>query len=143
MARYAATVSTITDVERAFDYLAEFSSVRDWDPTVVRAENISGRVGKGARFRVAVRFAGRENEFVYDTIEFERPARIVLRAESPGMVSLDTISFRAVGDGTEVTYDALLEPKGLIRLAAPILGRLFKRLGDNAAAGLKRELSRL
>jgi hypothetical protein len=142
VARYLATVTTPRSIEDAFDYLADFSSVREWDPTVVSAENLSGRVGAGAEFRVIVRFAGRENEFVYVTLEHQRPTRLVLRAESSTVVSLDTITFRAASAGTEVTYDALLEPKGAMKLAAPLLGLLFKRLGDNAAAGLERELDR-
>lgn len=142
MARYVGKVETTRSPAHAFDYLADFSSVCKWDPTAVSAENLSGRVGEGAEFRVVVRFAGRENEFVYRTLTFERPDQIVLRAESSTVVSLDTISFRAHGSGTEVTYDAVLEPKGAMKLAGPILSLLFKRLGDNAAAGLERELNR-
>jgi len=142
MPRYVATVLSNKPVEAAFDYLADFSSVREWDPTAVSAENLSGRAGEGAEFRVVVRFAGRETEFVYETLEFDRPQRVVLRAESSTVVSLDTISFREAANGTEVTYDALLEPKGPMKLAGPLLGLLFKRLGDNAAAGLERELNR-
>lgn len=142
MARYVGELTSTRTVEQVFDYVSDFSSVREWDPTVVRAEQLSGRVGEGAEFRVVVRFAGRENEFVYRTLEYERPRRIVLRAESSSVVSLDTISFRPAGAGSELTYDALLEPKGLTKLAGPLLGLLFKRLGDNAAAGLERQLNR-
>jgi hypothetical protein len=142
VARYVATVSSSRSVEEAFDYLADFSSVSEWDPTAVSAKNLSGEVGKGARFQVVVRFAGRENEFTYETIEFDRPGRVVLRAESSTVVSLDTVTFEATASGSEVTYDAQLEPKGLMKLAGPVLAVLFKRLGDNAARGLERELNR-
>jgi hypothetical protein len=142
MARYVGTIQTTRSVDAAFDYLADFSSVCKWDPTAVSAENLSGRVGEGAEFRVVVRFAGRENEFVYTTVEFERPRRLVLRAESPTVVSLDTITVEPEGSGAAVTYDALLEPKGAMKLAAPLLALLFRRLGDNAARGLERELNR-
>jgi hypothetical protein len=142
VARYVGTISTDRSVEAAFDYLADFSSVREWDPTAVSAENLSGRVGEGAEFRVVVRFAGSENEFVYTTLEFDRPRRLVLRAESPTVVSLDTITFAPAGSGAEVTYDALLEPKGAMRLASLLLALLFRRLGNNAASGLQRELNR-
>ena len=54
--------------------------------------------------------------------------------------SIDEITVREVAEGTELTYDAKLEPKGLAKLADPALGLLFKRLGDNAAKGLAREL---
>jgi hypothetical protein len=142
MARYVGTIKTTRSVDAAFDYLADFSSVRDWDPTAVSAESLSGRVGEGAEFRVVVRFAGRENEFVYETVEFERPRRLVLRAESPTVVSLDTITVEPDTSGASVTYNALLEPKGAMKLAAPLLALLFRRLGDNAARGLERELNR-
>ncbi len=140
MARYVGTIASSKPIEEAFDYLADFSTAREWDPTVVRAENLSGRTGLGAEFELVVRFAGRENTFVYETVEFERPERIVLRAESSTVISLDTITFRPLGSGCEFTYDASLEPKGLLRLADPIFGLLFKRLGDNAATGLRRVL---
>ena len=141
MARYVGTVESRLAPAAAFDYLADFSSVREWDPTVVSAENLSGRVGEGAEFRVVVRFAGKENEFMYRTLEFDRPRRIVLRAESSTVVSLDTITFEPAGAGATVTYDAKLDPKGAMKLAGPLLGLLFKRLGDNARAGLQRELN--
>ena len=41
-----------------------------------------------------------------------------------------------------MTYDAQVDLKGMARLFDPVLGLAFKRLGDNAAAGLRRELNR-
>jgi hypothetical protein len=90
-----------------------------------------------------VRFAGRELDFTYTTIAFEAPRQLVLRAESSTVVSEDTISVRPTDGGCEVTYEADLRPKGLMKLADPLLGLMFKRLGDNAAAGLRRELAAL
>lgn len=143
MARYVGTIASSLSPEDAFDYLADFSSVREWDPTAISAENLSGRVGVGARFSVVVRSAGKETELVYETLEFDRPRRIVLKAETSSLVSLDTITFVAAAGGCEVTYDAKLEPKSaLMKLASPMLALMFKRLGDNAAKGLERELNR-
>ena len=142
MARYVATVDSSLSAEEAFDYLADFTSVTEWDPTAVSAEQLSGRVGEGAEFRVVVRFAGAENEFVYRTLGVRPPDRLVLRAESSTVVSLDTITFEPRPSGCAVTYDAKLDPKGAMKLAGPVLGLLFKRLGDNAKAGLERELNR-
>ena len=82
MARYVGTVPASLEAQTAFDYLADFSSVREWDPSVVRAEMIKGPPGEGAEFLVVVRFAGRELEFTYTTIAFEAPRQLVLRAES-------------------------------------------------------------
>lgn len=141
MARYVGTIVTTKPAEEVFDYMADFTSVAQWDETVVEASRIGERPpGEGARFRVKFRLAGRENELVYETIAYQRPRRVLLRAESGTMTSLDEVTIRETAEGTELTYDAKLEPSGLMRLADPVLGLLFKRLGDNAAAGLAREL---
>jgi uncharacterized protein YndB with AHSA1/START domain len=142
MARYIGTIETPKPVEEVFDYMADFTSVERWDETAVRAVRLDdGPPALGARFRVTVRFAGRENDFDYETVAFERPDRLVLRAENGSVVSEDEVTVRPLPtDGTELTYDARLQPKGLMKLADPVLGILFKRLGDNAAAGLAREL---
>ena len=40
-----------------------------------------------------------------------------------------------------MSYDALLELKSLAKLAAPFMGRAFKKIGDDAADGLRRVLA--
>ena len=140
MARYLETIASPRSASAAFDYLADFSSVAEWDPSAVRARMLGEAPGEGTEFLVVVRFGGREIELTYRTIAYEPPSRIVLRAESPTVISEDTITVRPVGGGCEITYDAALRPRGLMRIADPLLGLLFKRLGDNAAAGLRREL---
>ena len=143
MPRYVATVHSSKPVTESFDYLADFSSVREWDETAVSARMLGEKPGLGTEFEVVVRFAGRELPFVYRTTTYERPERIVVRAESSSVVSEDTISFRPSADGgSEVTYDADLRPKGLLKLADPILALIFRRLGDSAKRGLERELNR-
>lgn len=143
MARYVGTIESPKPVEEVFDYMADFTSVERWDETAVRAVRLDdGPPRQGARFRVTVRFAGRENDFEYETVAFERPGRLVLRADNGSVVSEDEVTVRPLpAGGSELTYDARLKPKGLMKLADPVLGILFKRLGDNAAAGLARELN--
>jgi carbon monoxide dehydrogenase subunit G len=142
MARYVGTIESPRPPDQAFAYLADFSSVAEWDPSAVSATMLGEQPGLGTEFEVVVSFAGRELPFTYRTIEYERPHRIVLRAESSTVVSEDTITVRAApGGGSEITYDADLRAKGLMRLANPVLGPLFKRLGDNAAEGLREKLS--
>ncbi|MDQ2676213.1 MAG: SRPBCC family protein [Actinomycetota bacterium] len=141
MARYTGTILTSAPAEEVYDYMADFTSVEKWDDTVTEAKRIGNQPpGKGARFSVTVKLAGRENTLEYETIEAERPSRLLLRADTGSVVSLDEITVREVAAGTELVYDARLEPKGLVKVADPVLSLLFKRLGDNAAKGLAREL---
>ncbi len=141
MARYTGKILTSKPPEEVYDYMADFRSVEQWDETVTEAKLIGNQQpGKGARYSVTVKLAGRENTFEYETIEAERPTRVLLRAENGSVISLDEVTVRETPEGTELTYDAKLEPKGLMKIAGPVLGILFRRLGDNASKGLAREL---
>ena len=141
MAHYTGTILTSKPAEEVYDYMADFRSVEQWDETVTEAKLLGNQEpGKGARYSVTVKFVGRENTLEYETLEAERPHRVLLKADTGAVTSLDEITVREVAEGTELTYDAKLEPKGLVKVADPILGLLFKRLGDNAAKGLAREL---
>ncbi len=142
MARYRDTIASPRSAEEVFDYMALFSNVSAWDPTAVEAHPIDGNAaGVGARFHVLVRWLGREIPLEYTTTVYERPKRVVLRAENSSTISEDTINVEPTANGCEMTYEAKLTLKGALALIDPIFGLAFKRLGDNAAAGLRRELA--
>ena len=142
MARYRGTIASPRSVEDVFDYMAMFSNVSEWDPTAAEAYPIDGNApGQGARFHVLVRWLGREIPLEYTTTEYERPSRLVLRAENASIISEDTITIESAGTGCKMTYGARLTIKGTMRIIDPLFNLLFKRLGDNAAAGLRRQLS--
>ncbi|HEX6228048.1 MAG TPA: SRPBCC family protein [Solirubrobacterales bacterium] len=142
MASYRTTIPSPRSAEQAFDYMAMFSNVTEWDETAAEAHPVGGNApGKGARFHVLVKWMGREIPLEYTTTAYERPKRVVLRAENATTVSEDTITVEPSGTGCRMTYEAKLTLKGILRLADPIFGLAFKRLGDKAAAGLRRELS--
>lgn len=144
MARYAATVTTEAPTERVFEYLADFSTSQEWDPGVVEASRLTGGpVGVGSRFHVVARFAGRNVELEYEITAHEPGARVVLEAENFAVRSVDEIRVREHEGATAVTYDAQLRPKGVFRLFDPIFQLVFDRVGDEAAAGLRSELSGL
>jgi uncharacterized protein YndB with AHSA1/START domain len=144
MPRFVDTVSSPAPREAVFDYLADFASVREWDPTVTEARALDpGGPRLGARYRVVVKALGRETPYEYETIEFERPSLVVVRAETPTVVSLDTITFAESGSGTDVTYDAQLDLKGVARVFGLPMAFGFRRLAQNAKAGLERELAGL
>ena len=141
MARYKDTIDSPSSAEEVFDYMALFSNVTAWDPTAAEAHPIDGaEPGLGARFHVLVKWMGREIPLDYETTAYERPRRLVLRAENATTISEDTVTVEPAGSGCRMTYDARLQLKGAARFFDPLFGLLFKRLGDNAAAGLRREL---
>jgi hypothetical protein len=68
---------------------------------------------------------------------------IQLRGENKTITAVDTLTFRPVASGTEVTYAAEFTFKGPSRFVAPLLRPAFERLGNEAEAGLRKALNRL
>ncbi|MBO9534840.1 MAG: SRPBCC family protein [Solirubrobacteraceae bacterium] len=141
MAHYRGTIPSARTPEAAFAYMADFSNAAEWDPSVNRAKRLDeAPLGVGSQFELALTFAGRPIELIYDVTEYDEAARrIVLQANNGATTSIDTIT---VADDAAVTYDARLELTGLAKVIDPIMQLVFKRIGDNASAELGRILSR-
>jgi carbon monoxide dehydrogenase subunit G len=143
VARYRTTVESNKSPDEAFEYLADFANAREWDPGVIEGENLTGRpLGPGSRFRLVARFLGRRVPLEYEITAFEPARRVVFRAEQGSVGSTDEIRFASAGAGTSVTYEADLRVKGFVgELVDPLLGIVFRRMGDRAAAGLRKALN--
>ena len=141
MARYTATIEVPKPLEETFAYLSDFANTREWDPGVLEAEPlVEGPPDVGSLYRVVALFLGRRAELRYEVTAFEPPKRVVLEANSPTVRSLDEIRFEATAEGTRITYDADLRLKGVLALSDPLLGVVFRRVGDQAVAGLRATL---
>lgn len=142
MARYRTTVSSKWDAQTAFHYMSDFSHSATWDPGVASAQTVNtGEVGLGTKFDLVTIFNGRSMPLTYEITAFDPPRRVVLRAESPLVLSIDEVTFTPTTNGTDVTYDALLRTRGWLRIASPVVALMFKGIGDRAKAGLERELN--
>jgi dehydrogenase/reductase SDR family member 12 len=144
MARYRTTVDSASPLEETFHYLADFSNAEEWDPGVAEAQRVDdGEIGTGSRFRLVARFLGRDVPMQYEITAFEGPHRVVLEADERTVRSVDEIRVETAEDGgTRVTYEADLRLKGpLGGVLDPLLGLVFRRIGDRAAAGLRRTLA--
>lgn len=141
MARYVGGLVTPHSPGETFDYLADFSSVAEWDPSVSEARLLDGDPRRaGARFAVKLDFLGRERTMLYRTLEAERPNRVVLRAEAGAAVSRDVIEFTPIAGGTYISYEANLELKWPLRLFDPLFEPIFRRYAERGREGLVRVL---
>jgi len=138
MARYTTTVATNWSADEAFDYMADLRNFEEWDPGVKSSKIVTGdTAGLDAEYDVTVGFT----TLRYVTKEFQKPRRAVVEAKSPVLRSYDVIEIAETSNGCEVTYDAILELNGPLKLADPLLGLVFARIGDKASAGLVKALS--
>jgi carbon monoxide dehydrogenase subunit G len=128
--------------DEVFEYLATFSNARHWDPGVTEGEALNpGPAAVGSVYRIGVRIAGRVVPFDYRVVDIDRPRGVVLVAQRGHMVSTDTIAVQQVGAGSRVHYQAVFEGRGLLRVAAPLIGRVFTTMAERGAAGLRAELA--
>ena len=142
MARYRAALDTPREREDVFAYLSDFSTAQEWDPGVIEAERLSdAAVGEGTEFRLVAEFLGRKTALPYRIVEYDPPRAVIFRGENATVITSDRITFEAVDQGTRITYDAELVLKGPLRIADPLLGLAFNRVGDRALAGLRHKLA--
>ena len=128
-------------VEESFAYVADFTTVAEWDPGIHESRKVSGDGGVGTVYEVQAEFRGKTMPFTYTVTAFEQDARIVLDGVGEKATSVDTISFEpAPNGGTRITYSADFELKGVLRVAEPFLGGTFRTLARKALLGLGAKL---
>ncbi len=137
------TVIVNKPLDKVFDYLSDFTTTAEWDPGTVATVNQHGDGGVGTTYLNTSTFLGREAQLTYIVREFIPGQRIQLRGENKTVTAVDTMTFRSVKAGTEVTYLAEFTFKGLPRLLTPLLRPAFERLGRQAQAGLRKGLNQL
>jgi len=128
-------------LEESFAYVADFTTVAEWDPGIHGSRRVSGDGGVGTVYEVQAEFRGKTMPFTYTVTAFEQNRQIVLDGVGEKATSLDTIAFEATGNaGTRITYMADFRLKGVLRLAEPFLGGTFRTLARKALAGLAAKL---
>jgi hypothetical protein len=137
------TVIVDKPLKAVFDYLSDFTTTTDWDPGTVITMREHGNGGVGTTYVNTSRFLGRTTRLTYLVEELADQQFIRLRGENKTVIAVDTMTFRSVDAGTEVTYTAELTFKGPSRIIAPLLKPAFERLGNKAEAGMREALNRL
>jgi hypothetical protein len=141
MARIVTTVTTDWPAAQAFAYLSDFSHAAEWDPGTVEASRLDvGPVRVGSEFDLVVVAGGRRLRLRYRITDLA-PGRVTFLARTATLVSEDTVTVVERDGATEVTYDAGLRFRGLLRVADPLLAPTFRHLVDEGIEGLTRRLS--
>jgi len=125
-------------VEEVFNLMADFSNAPEWDANTKSSElQTADPYAVGAKYEVVTGFAGRDLTLTYETLEIERPNRVVLQSGTKIADIKDVMTFKPHGDGTEVTYEANIRPHSVAKVIDPIFSLIFKRVGDRALESMK------
>lgn len=111
-------------IEDVFDYLADLRNEPRWLPGAKSVTMISdGEVGRGSTFVGEYQRAGHVE---LRLVEFERPSRVTFRADSKIVRFDDAVQLAPVEGGTRLRAQMIAEPKGLMRLVGPLMGRTMR-----------------
>jgi carbon monoxide dehydrogenase subunit G len=141
--RLTRTVTTEKPLDKVFAYLSDFTTTTEWDPGTVRTVRTAGDGGLGTEYLNTTTFIGRKTQLTYVVQDLVPNQRISLRGENSTVIAHDTMTFKATGADTEVTYTADFTFKGISRLVAPLLRPAFTQLFNKAATGMAAALARL
>lgn len=142
MARYRTSVRTPWTPTDAYDFMKDLSRFDEWDPGIKKAVLVAGTPGApGSSYDLTVGGVGKDTVMRYEIVRADAPRSVEARSQTSLLESIDVITVTTDLDGgCVVTYDADLRLRGPLGLADPLLGLVFKRIGDRAAAGLRRRL---
>lgn len=128
-------------VELVFDYVADQTNEPRYNANMVRAEKITaGPIGKGTRFRSAVKSAGREAEMTIECTGYDRP-RLLTSTTTMKQARIDyTLRFDPVEEGARMRWSGRVRPNGVLRLLGPVITWYGVRQEQRIWLNLKRLL---
>jgi uncharacterized protein YndB with AHSA1/START domain len=132
------TVVINRPIEEVFALLADFEKLSQWDTAVDEAEKASqGPMGVGTTVREVFHFLGRRIESTGVVVEYEPNSKFAIKTTSGPLPAELTETLEPVEGGTRVTFTAELELGGVVKLAEPIIARMFRTQVKGSTASLK------
>ena len=130
-------------VSTVLAYLADFSNAEQWDPGTQSCTQIgTGPVQVGTSWKNVSKIAGVTTEIEY-TLEALDADRVLLVGRNETATSTDSITVKPHAEGSEITYDAKLEFKGLAKLGAPVVRLVFEHLANETEKGIQKAVADL
>jgi uncharacterized protein YndB with AHSA1/START domain len=126
--------------EKVFDYLADARNEPEWLPGAERVEKVTdGDVGLGTRFKGLYVRAGTVD---LELVEFERPRRLTFRAGSRVVAFDDAVTLEERDGETLLRARMEAQPRGPMRVVAPMMARTMRRQFEENWKHLKAALER-
>lgn len=138
------TLEVPGDAGQVLNYIADFSNLPSWDPSVMRVRRTSGPedVAVGSRFMVSLKSLGRTVNVDYQVVELtDRVATLV--GKSTGVTAVDVIRVEQRGARVHVSYRAEISLIGLLRPMEALLRSRIEAGGKAAIRNLAERLAHL
>ena len=140
MAELELTVDVDAAPADAFAYLADLTHLAEWDSSVRSAE-LASDTGPaiGRTFEVVHGFYGKQLDATYTITDYvcDQTLGWSIAGRADGSTRID---LEATGSGTRLRYRSELRMRGMARLLDRGLKAALEGIGENIAAGLKKQL---
>jgi uncharacterized protein YndB with AHSA1/START domain len=128
-------------VEEVFDFVADERNEPRYNAQMRRAEKISeGPIGPGTQYRAEVVSGRQVVPMVIEFTGYERPRMLASTTRMSSMDIRYTLRFEPDSEGTRMRWVGDVEPKGFLRLIAPLVAWMGRRQELRIWTGLKRLL---
>lgn len=125
------------------DYLKDFGNAEEWDPGTQRCRRLdSGPIAIGSRWHNESKIMGISTELTYELTQLSEDT-VQFTGSNEKSTTTDTLTIRPHGDGSEITYDAVIEIEGAFKLAEPVTKLVFERIGSETEEDMQQILNRL
>jgi uncharacterized protein YndB with AHSA1/START domain len=122
--------------EEVFDFLADVRNEERWNPNVVRIKSESaGPLSVGGSFEGVYRRGGRMR---FELVEAIRPSRLVFHGGGRQMTLVATLELERAGSASCVRMKGEMEPRGLMRMLAPIMRKPIERQYERVAESFRK-----
>jgi carbon monoxide dehydrogenase subunit G len=139
MAKIEGEIQIDRPAEEVFDFVADSRNEPQYNPAMASVELLTPLpIGRGTRFRARMGKAG--TVMLVELTEFDRPHRLGSRTTSSMMQTSGTLTFAADGEGTDMSWDWQVHPKGWMRMLGPLFGPLGGRMERRIWTSMKRYL---
>ena len=129
--------------DRVFDYLAHFHNIREWDPSVIAARQLTpGTPSPGTRFALTLLFGLTRVPMIYTITSLTPNRALVLTGRAATFTAVDRILCDQIPGGTRLTYIAEVHfPRPPGRISGSFGERLFRVNAGRAVRQLEALLS--
>lgn len=141
MITYEGTESIARQPAEVFAFVSDVRNEPRWHTDILEARLIEGgSVAKGSTFAVKFKPFMGQSEGTITIVEYDAPRRVVFRGRTGKMEPTVIHTVEPDDGGSRFTRRLEMEPPGLMRLMAPLMGGMFRKQNAGFVANLKRVL---
>lgn len=130
-------------IKDVFAFVSNPNNMSKWNSAVVSLEQITpGDVGVGTKFKSAGEMMGRRIEGEVQVIAYEPDTKCGFQMNAGPMQVNINLSFKTVGTGTKISFNAQGNPAGFFKLAEPVMAGRVKAMMEENLSRLKSVLEK-